>query len=588
MVTLLGAALHRPQTNFFSRIRHQWSRLRSPTPKQSVKLFLLVVSVFYFVSVWWNYSTAPWNHNGLFDDAAWDIYFSKRYIFANEPFQPAFWDHGVSREVGFHYYLTVFFELFGYNTFSYILGLVLLGYINYISTILLAQLLFKNTYITGVLAIVMQTLPFHFIYIFVGHRYAMAAPLMMLSLFLLYKGFYQQSHRWLVLSGIVAGLCMQSAIMGKHYLLVLIISAMLLGVWLRRKVTYSSKILRLAGVFVMSLLITITPLIAYAVFNEEYFIREKGLSAQFSEAIRNGNTQLLWEYGQRLYHVFFTVGPQAHRWFIPGFLPLPIMYMPLVVVGSLYALWKKNLPVLGLATLPIVGAYVSQASDFRFLHALPSWILLIGYALELIVVQSRSVLPRRNWIILTTITIAVLLIGSLNGARYIHAMSKDPNSLHLFGQKDVAVARYIKDILEEKSPSSTIESNEFSRNGAKVLDKRYFICLETGYAVPHMYVQNYDDVELFDFCSQLPLGVVSDSEIYQSVTASLQRQYVEEESFILLYQQNTKLDWLDRALKDFLDVESYQIHTLNTPGGSSYLVEANISWLDIPQILEEL
>src|SRR3954454_16356050 len=27
----------------------------------------------------WNFKTAPWNQNGLFDDAAWDIYFAKRY-----------------------------------------------------------------------------------------------------------------------------------------------------------------------------------------------------------------------------------------------------------------------------------------------------------------------------------------------------------------------------------------------------------------------------------------------------------------------------------------------------------------------------
>jgi len=45
-------------------------------------LISLFVLVLFFSSHLINFSIAPWNQNGLFDDAAWDIYFAKNHIFA--------------------------------------------------------------------------------------------------------------------------------------------------------------------------------------------------------------------------------------------------------------------------------------------------------------------------------------------------------------------------------------------------------------------------------------------------------------------------------------------------------------------------
>ena len=46
---------------------------------KKVALLLLFVIILYFSTYLWNFSTAPWNQNGLFDDAAWDIYFAKNH-----------------------------------------------------------------------------------------------------------------------------------------------------------------------------------------------------------------------------------------------------------------------------------------------------------------------------------------------------------------------------------------------------------------------------------------------------------------------------------------------------------------------------
>ena len=63
--------------------------------KRSDVLFALFIIILYWVTHLWNFSSAPWNQNGLFDDAAWDIYFAKNHAFTG-PFQAAFFD-----EVGY-------------------------------------------------------------------------------------------------------------------------------------------------------------------------------------------------------------------------------------------------------------------------------------------------------------------------------------------------------------------------------------------------------------------------------------------------------------------------------------------------------
>src|SRR2546423_4871851 len=159
--------------------------------RRFVRLFGVLALVFV-VSHIWNFKTAPWNQNGLFDDAAWDIYFAKQHIFSHEPFQAAI-SEGIAREVGFHYYLWPWFILFGYNLLTFNVALLVLGLTTFIFTCLIVHELFKNSLVTIVSALVFNFLPLHFIQTFVGHRYAMAAPLLTASLYFLMTGFSRRS-----------------------------------------------------------------------------------------------------------------------------------------------------------------------------------------------------------------------------------------------------------------------------------------------------------------------------------------------------------------------------------------------------------
>src|SRR6266404_738742 len=148
-------------------------------PKTAFFLFWIL---FFVVSHLWNFRTAPWNGNALFDESGWDLWFLKSRIMGH-PFQPVWPDHiTMARETLFHYYVWAFLRLFGYNILSYEAALFVVWCTIFIFTLLLVHLLFRSYIVTSVTALVFNFLPFAFIFTFAGYRYPMSSVLAVVSL----------------------------------------------------------------------------------------------------------------------------------------------------------------------------------------------------------------------------------------------------------------------------------------------------------------------------------------------------------------------------------------------------------------------
>src|SRR5437773_7542430 len=154
-------------------------------PKTAFFLFWIL---FFVVSHLWNFRTAPWNGDALFDESGNDLGYLKSYIIGH-PYQAA-WFHGViSRETLFHYYVWSFLKLFGFNILSYEAALFVVWLTAFVFTLLLVDLFFGSYIVTSVAALSFNFLPFAFIYTFVGYRYPMATALAVVSLHFLHLGF---------------------------------------------------------------------------------------------------------------------------------------------------------------------------------------------------------------------------------------------------------------------------------------------------------------------------------------------------------------------------------------------------------------
>ena len=103
-----------------------------------------------------------------------DLGYLKSHVIGH-PYQAA-WFHGIiSRETLFHYYVWGFLKLFGFNILSYEAALFVIWLTAFVFTLLLVDLFFRSYVVTSVTALVLNFLPFAFIYTFVGYRYPMTA-----------------------------------------------------------------------------------------------------------------------------------------------------------------------------------------------------------------------------------------------------------------------------------------------------------------------------------------------------------------------------------------------------------------------------
>lgn len=506
--------------------------------KRFLRVFGILALVF-IVSHIWNFKTAPWNQNGLFDDAAWDIYFAKKYAYTHEPFQAAV-SEGIARETGFHYFIKPFFVVFGYNLLTFNCILLLLGLVTFLFTALIVQRMFGNYFVTIVAAILFNFLPLHFLETFVGHRYAMAAPLMTASLYFLMTGFTGRSYFRVTLSAILAAFCVESAIMGKHFLMCLGAAAVLLALTDYKK-SVTKENIRLVVVFIVALVAAVLPLIVFVYYNRVvYFTHEKELTDLFLGAYHNRAKGGLQPYLDALKGIFFAT-TSYNRLAMQDHVIFPFWYYVFLVPGMAIALFKKRFDIVLLAIVPVIGAFISTAYDFRVLHATPFWIVLMAFALHALTRLEK--LTRSYLVNLAVFAIAgcVLAGGLVPSVRYLYRKSKDPYSIHIFSQQDVFAARFIRDIVAGvPNPSTNIRHQEFLRlPGLPEPAYDAFVCNDSGFAVPHLFLQDYGDQQIMSFCDQVQMLHFTEASLLAMNRKAL-GAYAGPKGVMLIWQQTPK------------------------------------------------
>src|SRR5438552_11956710 len=405
-------------------------------PKTAFFLFWIL---FFVVSHLWNFQTAPWNGDGLFDESGNDLGYLKTNVIGH-PYQASYFNIVLSQENLFHYYVWGFLKLFGFNILSYEAALFVIWLTAFVFTLLLVDLFFGSYVVTSVTALIFNFLPFAFIYTFVGYRYPMTVALAVVSLYFLRLGFRTSSRFYLSLGGIAAGLCLASSISGKQYLLALVIAAPLYGVFYWRRLTQPVTWTWLATA-VFGFVAAGVPTLLYVAFNRnEYTLYETNFVSDFWHAVQSAPfPNGIRPYTKQLWDCFFAVpGP---RFFIPDALPIPLPYYWFVFPVFALAFSQMRFEIPLLAAIPVAGAFIAKAIENRLLMPIPFWVILMSFTFA-------AILKLRRWpgvqILLGAMATLILLDGMIPSIRYIYSKTKNPFSIHHYAQEEVAVSRFLR------------------------------------------------------------------------------------------------------------------------------------------------
>ena len=569
-------------------------------PKTAFFVFWIL---FFVVAHLWNLRTAPWNGDGIFDDAAVDLLFLKTHVIGR-PFQAAwFYTYGFphAREPLFHYYLWPWLHLFGYNILANEAALLALWCTTFLFTLLLTNLFFESYIVTSVIALVFTFLPFAFIYTFVGYYYEMVVPLCVASLYFLHVGFKTDSSFCLALGGIAAGLCLASSLLGQQYVLALLVFVVLCAVFDRKGLKRDFNWRRVLTV-IYGFAAGATPILAYIVFNRhEYASHQSFYLPSFLQAVRgHPSPNDMTYYLKHLWSSFFTIpGP---RLFLPDALPIPLPYYWLLLPGFVVALWQKRFEIVLLATIPVVGVFISAGPvvEHRLLLAIPFWIILIGFGLNS-VTQVR--LPLNSKIFLWSLSVLVLMLGLAPSIQYIYAKAKDPSSIPFFKQQDVAVARFLKAIVAGRTPPSVsrLEHDEFNRvQGISDPPYETLICASEAKVVLELFVHDYDigagsydpiisgNEKILSFCGGQPMFIMTGQAIWSHNKKAIANYVPNGKDLKLIWESGSTAEHIIEILRPLRDLATEESLSLSFGGRVRTFYVLNIPYENIRQFQERV
>src|SRR6266567_4462524 len=545
-------------------------------PKTAFFLFWIL---FFVVSHLWNFRTAPWNGDALFDESGNDLGYLKSNVIGH-PYQAAL----------FHYYVWGFLKLFGFNILSYEAALFVIWLTAFVFTLLLVDLFFGSYIVTSVTALIFNFLPFAFIYTFVGYRYPMTVALAVVSLYFLHLGFRTTSRFYLSLGGIAAGLCLASSIPGKQYLLALVIAGPLYAVFywrsLGRTVAWSSL-----AVIVYSFLAAATPILCYIIFNREHYTYYEGAYLhRFWDAVRGTPAPNdIRYYVTGLWNCFFA----AHFWprlLFPDFLPIPLPYYWLLLPGFVLALWQKRFEVVPLATLPVVGVFVTggAAVEHRMLPAIPFWIILMAFTFGgLLTIKLSPALK----ILLLGVSAAILLSGLVPSVEYIYGKTTNPFSIGSFAQGRVAVSRFLRNVVAGKEHPNPpcLEHDEFNRvQGLPDPPYEALICAREANVVVHLFLHDYDDTRILSFCGSHPVIIMTEQDVWSHNKRAIVDYVPKGKDLKLIWESDPKTRRIMAMFRPLSDLATADSVSFSFGGRVRTFYVLNIPYKDISQFQERV
>lgn len=516
--------------------------------KSKLIIFIAGIVVIYLITHFWNFNIAPWNTNGLFDDAAWDIYFVQEYTTGQAPVQIIFNDSEIgriSRELVFHYYIGAWFIAFGYNLLVFNIALIFLGLVTVLFTSLLVLRIFRRYLYAIAAAALMNFFPMYYTQIFIGHRYAICVPLMMISIYFIYYGYQKKSIFRICLGGVFAALCMESAIMGKQYIYALIATGILFILFTLKDKNKIKESFPLFIAFTMAFFFTMIPLITYILTNYQiYNIRESNLMKEFFARVQKEGISPVWENISICYKTIFS-DFTYQRQFMNAFPIIPYLYLPFIIFGTIIAFLKKHYYIFLMIVIPLAGSIVATCYDFRLLISAPFFIISIIFAFQKIVSYFAD---KRMQAAAVIIGSAIMLVSP---ARYLYSLSVNTNGQFYMPHKTVAASRLIQDIVAgDSDPDTEMDWNEFRRENN---NSQYDTLAATrfSYAHIHAFLNDYDAFKILTLFNNFPYDGIDPVLLKSYFVKAINEFKCVDKDLMLVIEKGPEVSEILQILKGF-------------------------------------
>ena len=133
--------------------------------------------------------------------------------------------------------------------------------------------------------------------------------------------------------------------------------------------------------------------------------------------------------------------------------------------GLVLALRQKRYEIVLLAVLPVIGALIAGCFENRLLLGIPFWVILMAFTFDRVL---KLELRPSFKIPVLGVSAVILIAGLAPALQYINNKTKDPFSIRYYAQQEVAVSRFLKEIVAGKRPADPLAWNTTSSTALKI------------------------------------------------------------------------------------------------------------------------
>jgi hypothetical protein len=318
----------------------------------------------------------------------------------------------------------------------------------------------------------------------------------------------------------------------------------------------------------------------------DYTRYETAFLHDFWQAMTGHHTTSLRDmssYVKQLWGCFFGL---SYRFFIPDALPIPLPYYCFLLPGLVLALRQKRYEIVLLAVLPVVGAFIAGCWENRLLLPIPFWIILMGFTFDWLVrLELRPGFKIPVWAASTVIVIA----GLAPSLQYINNKTKSPFSIGRYAQNEVAVSRFLKEIVAGKEPANPprLQRDEFNRiEGIPDAPYETFVCQHEAFSIIHLFLHDYDDMKILSYCADHGFLVMNEREIWSANKKALVGYVPSGKDLKLIWERNPKTDRITKVYEQFRTLGTEESISYSFAGRETKFYVLNIGSRNIPQFQE--
>jgi len=258
--------------------------------------------------------------------------------------------------------------------------------------------------------------------------------------------------------------------------------------------------------------------------------------------------------------------------------------------GLIFAIWQGRYEVVPLATLPVVAVFTSggMTVEHRLLLAIPFWIILMGFAFAGLL---RLRLPPGFKIILLGMSASILASGFVPSVQYIYRKTKDPFAISSFEQEQVAVSRFLRDVVAGKQPANPprLEHDEFNR-AEDIPDAPYdtLISPREATSVVHLFLHDYDDTRILSFCGGNPVIIRTQQDVWSHNKRAIVDYVPKGKDLKLIWERDPKTERILSLFEPLHDLATKESISFSFSGRQGAFQVLNIASKNIRQFQDRV